>query len=423
MKRLIAICLSAVILFTVIPLAASAGLTEDEVRLSLLAKADEFYEGMPWTNDNHYIWYGLPDIIDFAGGCAAFAYILSDAAFGSLPAREVTDIDYDAIRTGDIIRLKGDSHSVVILYKYDNYVIVAEGNFNSSIHWGRTLSKAEILAADYYYTRYPEQAYVPDDAAIESIRDFVERCYRLILGRESDEAGLNNWVNALLFNTADASQIISGFMNSEEFGNQQKDNSETVEILYNTMLNRPSDTAGKEYWVDVMNNSNSNAVINGFCGSREFLSLCQEYGIEAGSVPVDQSNSQPQPVSEPNPKPRTADIEKIKGFIHRCYDLILARDADEGGLNNWVNVLSSGASNASQIVSGFMGSEEYTNNNYSSAETIEVLYNTMLGRPSDPAGKQYWIDVLYSQGINAVIEGFRSSQEFSIICNDYGITP
>ena len=81
------------------------------------------------------------------------------------------------------------------------------------------------------------------------------------------------------------------------------------------------------------------------------------------------------------------------------------------------------SSNASQIVSGFMGSEEYTNNNYSSAETIEVLYNTMLGRPSDPAGKQYWIDVLYSQGINAVIEGFRSSQEFSIICNDYGITP
>ena len=95
-------------------------------------------------------------------------------------------------------------------------------------------------------------SYVPDDAAIESIRDFVERCYRLILGRESDEAGLNNWVNALLFNTADASQIISGFMNSEEFGNQQKDNSETVEILYNTMLNRPSDTAGKEYWVDAI---------------------------------------------------------------------------------------------------------------------------------------------------------------------------
>ena len=86
----------------------------------------------------------------------AFAMILSDAAFGSIPAFEYTNVVYDKLRTGDILRINNDTHSVIILQKNEDNVVIAEGNYNSSIHWGRVLSRKAVESADYYVTRYVE---------------------------------------------------------------------------------------------------------------------------------------------------------------------------------------------------------------------------------------------------------------------------
>ncbi|MBQ7583245.1 MAG: hypothetical protein IJT24_01430 [Lachnospiraceae bacterium] len=59
--------------------------------------------------------------------------ILSDAAFGDLPAYEKKDVVYDKLRVGDILRVDNNSHSVIILEKYDDGVIIAEGNCLPSI--------------------------------------------------------------------------------------------------------------------------------------------------------------------------------------------------------------------------------------------------------------------------------------------------
>ena len=123
-----------------------------EVRSSMLALQDEYYEGRPWTNDNSYRWNGNNTI---GYGCAAFAFILSDAAFGTLPARKYTTINYSDLRVGDILRINNDTHSVIITYKYDDHIVIAEGNYNSSIHWGRSIEKSKVEQADYYLTRYP----------------------------------------------------------------------------------------------------------------------------------------------------------------------------------------------------------------------------------------------------------------------------
>ena len=64
------------------------------------------------------------------------------------------NVVYDNIRVGDILRVYNNSHSVIILEKNSDGVVIAEGNFNDSVHWGRTLSKAEVESADYYITRY-----------------------------------------------------------------------------------------------------------------------------------------------------------------------------------------------------------------------------------------------------------------------------
>lgn len=88
-------------------------------------------------------------------GCAGFAFLLSDAAFGDLPARKHKN--FSNIKVGDIIRLAYDSHSVIVLKKEADGVIVAEGNYDDSIHWGRKIPYSEIRATGtYVLTRYPK---------------------------------------------------------------------------------------------------------------------------------------------------------------------------------------------------------------------------------------------------------------------------
>ena len=64
--------------------------------MTALKDQDAYKEGTPWTNDEpysdskgYYRWKGgtLGGVNIVAVGCVAFAFILSDTAFGSLPAR------------------------------------------------------------------------------------------------------------------------------------------------------------------------------------------------------------------------------------------------------------------------------------------------------------------------------------------------
>lgn len=126
--------------------------TEQQAYQRMITLKEQYPEGMRWTNDNYYGWKG--GIYTGGYGCAGFAFLLSDAAFGDLPAHQIWEVDFDQIRVGDILRVNNDTHSVIVMEVKDDYVVLAEGNYNSSIHWGRTLTAAEVEKADYAMTRY-----------------------------------------------------------------------------------------------------------------------------------------------------------------------------------------------------------------------------------------------------------------------------
>ena len=128
-------------------------LTESRVYRKIIAQKDTYKEGRRWTNKNYYDWKG--GIYDRGYGCAGFAFLLSDAAFGDLPARKHRN--FSKIKVGDIVRLEHDRHSVIVLKKEADGVIVAEGNYDDSIHWGRKLLYSEIRkTGTYVFTRYPK---------------------------------------------------------------------------------------------------------------------------------------------------------------------------------------------------------------------------------------------------------------------------
>lgn len=118
----------------------------------MIAMKAQFPEGMHWTNDNFYAWNA--GIYSGGYGCAGFAFAISDAAFGK-EAKAYIHEDYNNIRVGDILRINHDTHSVIVLEVKANSVIVVEGNYNSSIHWGREIKKSSLPGeGNYIMSRY-----------------------------------------------------------------------------------------------------------------------------------------------------------------------------------------------------------------------------------------------------------------------------
>lgn len=145
-----------------------------------LKEKDGYREGDPWTNETpypdaggkDYEWCGGPlngqNIL--AVGCVAFAFSLSDAAFGYAEARmyAANEFDYEDIKVGDILRMNNDAHTVIVLEVHDNGVVVAEGNISTGdhkgkVHWERGITREDVLSGtSHYITRYPEN-FTPDD--------------------------------------------------------------------------------------------------------------------------------------------------------------------------------------------------------------------------------------------------------------------
>ena len=77
----------------------------------------------------------------------------------------------------------------------------------------------------------------------------MTRCYQVILNRDPDTIGLNDWSYRLATSQATAAEIVYGFVDSTEFKSRGYSNRDAVEILYKAMLDRGSDEGGKAGWV------------------------------------------------------------------------------------------------------------------------------------------------------------------------------
>ena len=132
-----------------------------------------YSEGTPWTNDipyrrddpylNHVEFDGWP--AGCYGGVGCFGFMMDMMEYASnyeYPIRLIygTYDNLPEIRVGDGIRLDNNGHSVVVLEVHPDghTVTVAEGNFNSTVHWGRIIDLADPNNGFYYLaTFWPEQ--------------------------------------------------------------------------------------------------------------------------------------------------------------------------------------------------------------------------------------------------------------------------
>ena len=110
-------------------------------------------------------------------------------------------------------------------------------------------------------------------------------------------------------------------------------------------------------------------------------------------------------------------------FTDRLYTKLLKRAADPAGRKFWALQLTNGEMRATEVVRGFVNSDEFKNLKLSNAEFVDRLYDTLLNRPAknDQQGRKFWIEEISRKGRARVLEEFMDSPEFKALCASYGM--
>ena len=240
---------------------------------------------------------------------------------------------------------------------------------------------------------------------------FVARLYSVTLNRTPDEEGLRSWADLLADKKATGASVARGFIYSPEFQGLDLSNEDYVECMYLAFMGRASDPAGKAGWVSVLESMGRTEgrenVFAGFANSSEFLGICDSYGIVRGYYRSDFDCDE---------------TGKVNLFVERLYTVILGRSSDPNGLNEWTGALLSHSNTGIEAAAGFVFSREYLRMNKTDSEYIDDLYMAFMGRAADPVGKQAWLSRLAAgDSRRSVFNGFAGSDEFTAICESYGI--
>lgn len=266
----------------------------------------------------------------------------------------------------------------------------------------------------------PVTAKAADEAGI---RAFVTRMYEVCLGREPEEAGLNDWSSQLASGEAEGAEIAFGFVFSQEFQNMNLCNEHYVDSMYAAFFDREPDAAGKEDWMNALESGQTRGyVLTGFVNSQEFNNLCTSYGITQGTGDWSADNIPVNGTCTECAGGTSHEVTaEMRAFAERLYTCCLERTPEESEVEYWAQRLADGAT-GSEVASGFVFSEEYKLKDASDTQYVLMLYKTMLGREADTPGVTDWVLAVRENSSREVaFNGFLGSAEFANLCNTAGI--
>ena len=272
------------------------------------------------------------------------------------------------------------------------------------LHWVQVFSDAEwntTKATSALDAAKASKVDVYDD----EIMAFIKRLYKLCLNRNYDSRGLTYWWTNLYTKQVSAAEATKGFFLSKEMTNMKLSDSEFVERCYKVMMDRNSEANGKKYWLERLSNGvGREYVLKGFIDSKEFTAICNKYNLEKGGISVAEARSKNygitsfvvrcyakalgrkydvyglnywcnQLLNSNNIKQAAINVAS-NGFFHSqefrnrnlnnteyikvLYQTFLGREYDKNGLNYWLKELNSGKS-VDYVLSGFANSKEFSN--------------------------------------------------------------
>ncbi len=119
---------------------------------------------------------------------------------------------------------------------------------------------------------------------------------------------------------------------------------------------------------------------------------------------------------------KAASDSGVEAFVSRMYTVALGREAEEAGLKDWSSQLENKTNDGAGLAHGFIMSDEFRKKGLDDKEYLDILYATFFDREPDEGGYNDWMGKLKSgTARSAVLAGFTNSEEFSNLCEKFGI--
>jgi hypothetical protein len=270
----------------------------------------------------------------------------------------------DVVNTGagyDVVQLDGSS---------SDYDLTVGNNFNVNLTGNQTaaITNAEFLTFNNEDGSLDTIALAHSDAEATALRLFQG-----VLGRDADAEGAKAFVGAVNNGTS-LSDIANTFLKSSEYSDVV--NTADINELYQALLGRDAEEGGLQNWQAAL------------AGGVSLADIAATIAVSSEAQTLDESNGE---------------------FVSNLYTSVLGREAEEGGLQNWVSALYNGLSRA-EVAKNIVGSSEAIDK--SNGDFVDALYQSALGREADEAGKAAWTGALAGGVSQAdVAIGIVGSQE------------
>ncbi|MBP0437084.1 DUF4214 domain-containing protein [Tianweitania sediminis] len=174
--------------------------------------------------------------------------------------------------------------------------------------------------------------------------DIINTLYANLLGRPSDAAGVDYWIDQVESGAVSLAQVVAAFAASVE---ARQDIVPIVQLYYSA-FGRAPDAAGLRYWVDARRDGMSmEDIARAFSASAEFSG---QYEDDAASAV----------------------------FVAAIYQNALGRAPDAEGLAYWTNLLAQGESPARLLLMVATSAESTQHND--AATQVVLVYHGLLGR-------------------------------------------
>ncbi len=172
---------------------------------------------------------------------------------------------------GRTVDADGMSYWTDILEQGVSYAYVVNGFANSN-EFKKMCASYGITAGNISLTEYRDKNI--------GVAGFSTRCYEVVLAREGETDGVNYWCKNILEKAFTPEEVMRRFVFSDESVGMKRSDSQYIEMLYKACMDRPAETAGKQYWMDkIASGMSREDVFQGFVNSPEFKEIVAGYGL------------------------------------------------------------------------------------------------------------------------------------------------
>lgn len=298
--------------------------------------------------------------------------------------------------------------------KFSTYSIVKKSNESGHVHeWdeGSVIKYPtpkstgtmiyRCTGCDETYTETLDK--IPQENAIT---EMVVRFYDFCLCRDPEQEGVEYWSQQLKNGATDGSSLGAGFVFSQEYMEKNTTNSAYLNMLYVVFMGREADEEGFRYWKSQMKNGMTREeVFKCFVESKEYTSLCEEYGINRGEYTI-------QGIADPGEKEGNV-TQEIIDFVEGLYLSALGRPSDPEGVAYWSQEIANETKDPVEVAKLFFFSEEFESKKLSNEQYVIVLYETFMGREGEESGINYWVGKLNKNvSREDVLDAFTGCKEF-----------